>query len=238
MYRFFLIVIFSLLACVVNAQARWDYPVKPGMEEWKKFQSNEEMVNVCQIPENILSSLSTEELTELCLEYLLLWDIFAFNNLNHGVDKLFRDFNGIRELYKRKDVSSSLTKRYIQKVQSFSFLDEEHSDFEKGFFIISVSALEVLLSRVEWQENDEKDSLKGILQNLVAGYEEKLKFADDFKGFGFQTNFYSRSHVITKMNKSTVERLPQKEKNFTLVSGMADEQSINVINEMSYQLIK
>jgi len=235
-FTFFILFSFSLVG--QENKLLWDYPVKPGMEEWKKFQSNEEMVNACQIPEKILLSLSTEDLTDLCLRYPLLYDVFAFDNLNFGLDKLFRDFNGIRELYKRKDISNSLTKRYIQKIQSLSFLDGKNSEIEKGYFIISISALEVLLSQVERYNGEEKDNLKEILQNFVAGYEGKWKYADYFKGFGFQTNFYSRGHIITKMDISTVERLPQREKNSVLVSGMANEQSINVINELSYQLIK
>jgi len=65
-----------------------------------------------------------------------------------------------------------------------------------------------------------------------------LKYPDCFKGSGFQTNFYSRAHIISKMETSFVERLPQKEKNGVLYSGMADEQSIRLVDELSYQLIK
>lgn len=37
----------------------WDYPIKPGTEEWTNFKSGQEMLNACQIPENILKNLST-----------------------------------------------------------------------------------------------------------------------------------------------------------------------------------
>jgi len=41
------------------------------------------------------------------------------------------------------------------------------------------------------------------------------------------------------MEPTFVERLPHKEKNSALYSGMvADEQTVNVIDELSYQLIK
>jgi hypothetical protein len=223
---------------VTDKKVIWDYPVKPGMEEWKKFESNEAMVKACQISEKSLESLSTEDITDICLQYPLLYDVFAFDNMNNGLDKLFNDFNGIRELYKRKDLSSSLVKRYALTVQNFSFLDSKASDLEKGYFIISVSALEVLLSRIERADSTEEDVLRVILQNLVSGYEGKCRYADYFKGFGLQTNFYSRSHVILKLDKSSVELLPQKNRNTTLFSGMADEQSVNVIDNLSYQLIK
>jgi hypothetical protein len=229
---------FSLSAIAQEKALAWDYPVKPGMEEWKNFQSNKEMVKACQIPENILHSLSTEELTDLCLQYPLLNDVFAFDNLNGGLDKLFSDFNGIKELYKRKDVSSSLTKRYIQKIQSFSFLDENHSEIDKGYFIISISALEILLSRIEQQEDKGNKQHKEALQSLVLGYEGKFKYVDYFKGFGFRTNYYSRSRVIIKIDKLTVEQLPQKGGSPVLFSGMADEQTAHIIDELSYELIK
>jgi hypothetical protein len=211
--------------------------VKPGTAEWKTFESNEAMVKSCQIPEKILSALSTENLTELCLQYPLLHDVFAFNSTNDGLDKLFGDFNGMRELYKRKDISENLVKRYAEKLQNFSFLDGKDSDLEKGRFIVSVSTLEVLLSRIE-QDIRDREIQKEILQHLVSGYEGKQKYADYFKGLGFQTNFYSRSHIISKMNKMGIERLPQKDKNSVLFSGMADEQSVSIIDDLSYQLIK
>ena len=80
------IVLFSLVTSAVNAQlpweytvrpGMWDYPVKPGMEEWRQLQSHTEMVSVCQIPEEILSSLSTEDLAELCLRYPMYTDFLC-----------------------------------------------------------------------------------------------------------------------------------------------------------------
>lgn len=234
--------LFCLVVCILNAQqpanVTWDYPVKPGMEEWKKFQSGEEMVNACQIPDIILSSLSTEELAELCLRYPLIEYVFAFDNLNSGLDKLFSDFNGIREFYKRRDMSNNLLHRYVQQIQGFSFLDEKSTDYEKSKFIVTVSLLEVLLSRSVLQNDATKEKSKEILKALVAGYEGKFKYADYFKGVGFRSNVYSRVQIISKMSKQNMEKLSQKENNLAKSSGMADEQTLRIIDELSYQLIK
>ena len=213
----------------------WDYPVKGGTAEWKMLQSYEEMVKVCQIPEGILRSLSTDDLTEICLQYPLLFCIFHFNRLSDGLDKMFSEFNGMRELYARKDMSIGLISRYVQKVQSFSFLDEAHTDASKGVFIISVSILEALLSRVTQHENS---SYKEILQCLVDGYERKWEYADDFSGLGFSTNFFARANVMTKMDPQFVSQLPGNDKNSVFYSGWTDEQTIGIINELSYQLMK
>ncbi|MDR3339416.1 MAG: hypothetical protein LBT25_04855 [Candidatus Symbiothrix sp.] len=229
---------FTLTATAQEKKVTWDYPVKPGMKEWKKLDSNEEMVTTCQIPEKILSFLSTEDLAILCLQYPLLYDVFAFNDLNEGLNKLFDDFNGIRELYKRRDASGELLRQYNLKIQNFSFLDSKASDTEKGLFIISISALEVLLCQLTTKNEELRETPKETLYNLVSGYEQKSKYAEYFKGFGFRTNYYSRIHVILKINNSNEEKLSQKRKNAVLFSGVADKQTINVIDELSYQLIR
>lgn len=232
---FFFVVFMNAIFVFSQGAKQWDYPVKPGMEKWREFQSNEEMVAACQIPEAIISSLSTEDLMNLCLRYPLLNDIFAFENSNECLDKLFMDFNGIRELYKRDDVSSNLIKCYSQKMQKFSILNSMSPELEKGCFVISVSALELLLSKIDLQY---KDGFKTIMQSLVSGYEMKWEYVDYFRGFGFQTNIYSRSHVLSKIDKLSVKRLYQGGGNPALTSGMADEQSVRLIDELSYQLIK
>jgi len=237
-YRFLVFFIFfSLVTCVANAQlpgeyskktGMWDFPVKPGTEEWKKFKSYQERVNACQIPEDVLFSLSTEELADLCLTYLPFSFIFAFNDMNQGFDKLYNEFNGIRELFKRKDVSKELLNQYQAKTSDMSVLDKTDSNTGKGDFLISISVLEVLLACCQLQDN-----AKEILQSLVVGYEKKTKYADYFKGRGFRTNFYSRAHVIFQMDRSLVERVKP-----AMFSGMADERAVDAINELSYQLIK
>ena len=231
----------SLFVHIVSAQTTertWNYPVKPGSGEWKQLQSNEEMVNACQIPEHLLSSLSTEKLTELCLQYPLIYDVFAFDNINNGLDKLYSDFNGIRELYKRKNVSDFLINQYIQKMQTFSFLDEKSTEYEKGKFIVDVSLLEVLLSRFVTKNDASYESYKNVLRILVTGYESKFKYTDYFKGVGFRSNIYSRAQVISILDNQSFEKLTRMDKNRVLVSGMADEQGVRFIDELSYKLIK
>ena len=244
MKNLFSVFVFCWVACAANAQqlpwelpakaGAWDYPVKPGMEEWRQLKTNNEKVRVLQIPEDVLSSLSTEDLTDLCLRSPLLLDFLRFENTNAGLDKLFNDFNGIRELYKRKDAARSLMRRYVEKIQLIPVIEDFDSELKKGSLVISVSALEGLLSRFD----EERDSLKEILQALVAGYEEKVKYPAHFRGPGFQTNYYSRAQVIAKMEPSFVERLPLQEQNPILYSGrIVNRQTDKIINEWSYQII-
>jgi|AGTN01.3.fsa_nt_gi hypothetical protein len=64
---------------------------------------------------------------------------------------------------------------------------------------------------------------------------EKFKYSEYFKGAGFRINVYSRARVIAKMDKQS---LPQKVKNSALFPGTLDEESIRIIDELSFHLIK
>ena len=58
---------FTLTSCT-NNQANlayvdaYDYPIKGGTEEWKRFTSHDEMLIACQIPDAILKGMSVLQL--------------------------------------------------------------------------------------------------------------------------------------------------------------------------------
>ena len=215
----------------------WDFPVMPGSEEWKKFTSHQEMVDACQIPIDILSSLSTDDLARICLRYPLLADIFAFNFLDNGLDGLFIEFNGVKELYNR-DASNELLNYYSSIINNMSFLDSEASGNEKGRFLIRIFSLEALLSRLEPQYVANKEYyFKEILKALVAGYEEQLNYPDEITRPG--CNFFARAHLILKICEQCRERLSENSWGGLLAQGwISDLETIEILNELSYQLIK
>lgn len=74
----FFILLIPMLAFPQTEGAKWNYPVKPGTDAWKSLQNNSEKVQVCQVPNEILTAMSTQELIHICLNYPLLPDIFCF----------------------------------------------------------------------------------------------------------------------------------------------------------------
>jgi len=170
-----------ILSFATYSQERplWEYPIKPKTEEWKKLESNKAKVEACQVPEQILRDISTNDLMTLCLQYPLLYDVFAFNEINDGLRKLFSDF---------------------------------HS-------------------------NTSKENQKKILENLLFGYREKIKYPEYFQGNGFATNLFARAHIIIKIDTALSEKF-EKENKAVLFSGMANADTINLIDSLSYNLIK
>ncbi len=118
----------------------WNYPVLPGSEQWKAFKSNKEMVEACQIPQNIMTSLSTEELLVLCLKYPLLMDIGAFNFFADGYAAWETNFNGIREFYKRSNAHAVIY-NYYQQINP-----KNATMYSSVFFVFRISVVEYILS--------------------------------------------------------------------------------------------
>jgi len=229
----FLVIGLCLFAGVANAQTakKWTYPV--GTEEWSMLEKRKDRIKACQIPQRVISSLSTEDLTELCLQYPYISNALSFTSIKAGVDKLFNDFNGIRELFKREDVAKELLKQYQTKLQKLATIEGRN---KKEGILATVSVLEALLTRYHTENSDAKEKYREILRNLVAGHEIKNMHSNDLfiKNLGFRTSYFSRAVLITKLSEQNIEELPRVE----MLTGMASDESIRLIDEMSYQLIK
>jgi hypothetical protein len=227
---------FILLSFFTSAQQKWDYPIKPGTDEWKKLENNKAKVAVCQIPESILQNISTSDLCALCLQYPLLYDVFAFENLNYGLKKLFTDFNGIREFAKRKDAITCLKEKYFAEFQNFPIILETGVLLDRGTSILLISMLEVLLSYSDFHIHLSKEEQKAVLQTLLYGYKEKLKY-ENFKRIGFTTNLYARAHILISIDAALSEKF-EEDDGMVLYSGMASADVINIIDSLTYKLIK
>ena len=208
----------------------WDYPVKPGMPEWAELKSRDERVVACQIPENILSCLSTENLIRLCLQYPLFFDVYLFNCLDNGLNALFNNFNGVRELYEREDVLIELLKYYQSIIQDISISNADNVEFN-----ISVSNVELLLSRYQSANKDITEDYKEILRLLTDGYERKIVYADEyiFQSLSFVTNLFSRAKKIIEISPQSVEQISG-----SVFCGHINKEVMDIINKLSYQLIK
>ena len=90
----------------------YDYPIKPGTSEWSQFDDHAEMVDACQIPEDVLKTMSTDALIETVLNYPLLDDIYAYDTFQEGFDAVSEHFNGLLELLNRGDAGSELLAKY------------------------------------------------------------------------------------------------------------------------------
>lgn len=163
--------IFSLSVFAQNDKI-WDYPVKPGTEEWAKFKTGKQMVDACQIPQEIINELSTEKLVEICLNYPLYVNYLAFNDERKGINIIIKNFNGLSELARRKDGTLELIKIY----KEFPVLKQISSSTSANYDIpYKLPFLELLLSDSLFIHSLDSTNLIELKQVVLDKYENKLK---------------------------------------------------------------
>jgi hypothetical protein len=138
------------------------FPIQPGMEEWANFNSHQEMVDACQIPDFILHDICTSGIVDTYLKYPLLFTIFAFNNINEGLDQVYSDFNGFREFLLRNDCSS----KFITKYENISpsDLDSTWTTLERGKFKQLLQFMEITLGYGPISQKLNSDERKRLIR--------------------------------------------------------------------------
>lgn len=122
---YFIILVFTLTGCDKipedvpddNCQAfeysdTYQYPIVPGTEDWKSLGSTVDKYTACLIPDQVLTTISTEGLLESLLNHPMIDFIFAFDNRQDGFDQSKTFIPGIGILYNKSDIFSVILDRY------------------------------------------------------------------------------------------------------------------------------
>lgn len=159
------------------------FPVKPGSTEWKS-KTTAENLKSCQIPENILKTISTEGLVKTCLNYPFLGDFMYFDNLQIGISRVVENFNGLQELLLRKDTGKKLYKLY--KTLNLEKIDN-YSEKEKGRYSIKLTRIEMLLAQNEILSNLSVEEKNLIIKECLNKYYIENSSPDIYSNFSKTT---------------------------------------------------
>ncbi len=213
----------------------WDYPIKPGMEEWKNFKSHQEMANACQIPDDLLSKIPTEELAEICLNYPLFFTMKAFNNLQEGFDQVSTEFNGFQELFKRADSGTILLEIYKnsdpENIQTKKDLVSRGLYEQRIFFIEFILSSKAVIDKLSAFEK------KTLLSETVLKTDKKTN-----AGFStFNKQITSLVAVRVLENESVINKIKnsdsEKYKMFSKTILLADKNMIDEIKNATIEYI-
>ena len=90
-----------------------EYSVSLYSDKWKKFKSHAEMVKNCQLEDEKIQRMSTNELFNVVMAYPLLIDVFLYDDIDQGIKSVSQQYNGLRELLKRDDLQDVLYHKYL-----------------------------------------------------------------------------------------------------------------------------
>lgn len=88
------------------------YPINIFDDEWNKLETNEEMVEITKVPDELLEGLSTAELLKLVEDYPLLGNIYCYGLSLDGLHKLADECDALGEFLERDDSLDIAMKRY------------------------------------------------------------------------------------------------------------------------------
>lgn len=204
--------IISVLSCfiLITGQVKiksYDYPVKPGTDKWKSFNTHKEMVDACQIPENILISMTNDELLENCLEYPMFFDIWAFNSLQEGFEAMKSKFNGLQELFKRDKIYRTLIKKY--KTLNPKFDTKNKNLLEIGTYTLEFTKLEIILSQKEILNQIPDTEKKELISLIYSKFNEKKSLSEFYRGATLEPICY----LLFKMVEPAINRSKFAEQN-------------------------
>lgn len=177
-----------LLVCTVNVFAEenifrqdstsnvtnvFTYPITPFTtpERWKGFKTHDQMVESCQIPENILQNMTTLQLLKTCLDYPLYGDIFLFDNYGVGFNNLVMRFNGLQEFLDRKDAGNVMAKYYqsvdLNKIES----ETDCPNFLLTYINLLISQEKIQASLSETEQKSIILKSKELLNEIESNYQ-------------------------------------------------------------------
>ena len=197
--------------CIVcNAQisdnVKWDYPVKPGSQEWDSFTSGLQMREACQIPEEILKGLSTKDLLELCLNYPMWLDYTASNDERTGISFMINRFNGLDELIKRKEGVFELINAYKEYPVLTQIQEPSSKDYYTPYklpFIELLLADDAFIKQLNEQESVELGRI------VVEKYERKLENMHVYSLYNISKTFLLCAVNISNHSMNT--KTPQQQ---------------------------
>jgi|GEM_PF-2295028 len=204
----------------------WNYPILPGSAQWKAFQSYKEKADACQIPQNIMTSLSTEELLVLCLKYPLLMDIGAFNFFADGYAAWETNFNGIRELYQRKDAPTVLLAWYKQ-------LNFEQASLHSTIsFVFGISVSEYMLSAPFVIAKYTQSQRKEIAAELWSRLNFKKSQPGNFTNDSLNSSYFALVRIIKSDAQGNLSADDTKLANWFTGIGSAPENILKQVEEI------
>jgi hypothetical protein len=179
--NFFLLLILPLYSYAQSyvRTLPYEFPLRPGMEEWKELSGGEEMAKVTTVPIEILDSLSADALVETCLNHPLLFEIMLHDNLLIGFERLVPHVNCLTTLLERQDVSEALILQY----EGLDLSRQVHDgrDFRDLY-------LEVILSHDSIMNRMTSEELVRLRNEAFSKIMDKLSINDVFGRFSINSS--------------------------------------------------
>lgn len=191
------------LNAAVAAGAPWicthvyTYPLKAGTDEWRSLSVQERHERL-QLSDNLLSSMRTEDLIEVCLEYPFAIDFFAFDDFQTGLMALYNEFNGFRELLSRDDLAEPFLLFLDVNWQKAELMKGRESLAIGRYSLLSV-VFKYMLAQDAVINQMSRSQIRRMLDTCIRNNEIELSDTEMWSGVNQEATWYVYIKVIHNM---------------------------------------
>lgn len=149
----------------------YEFPIRPGTEQWKKLTNSAQMDSVCIIPSTTIGQMTTEALLLTCLNYPRLIDVFLADNIQNGFSFYSKHFSGLDSLLNRKNLGNILLYSY----DNLDINKKMLSNYEGALSLFQIAFLELLTSQDEIIISFSKEEKYALLQDAINTLEKRIQ---------------------------------------------------------------
>ena len=232
MKKYSIICIFILYTLSAFSQV-YDYKINPNNKNWNELKTETERLNALQIPQIILEKISTDDLIISCLNYPAFGHYLAYNYQQTGFDYVYNNFNGLQELFNRKDAGKKLLNLY----KSFAIEGNNSLGIDTAYLSIRFNFLELIISQetiIKQLSFKEKQELVEVAQNK---YYSKINNETFNSIYGIIPTLLIITRTINEVNQDLLKNYSSVVV-FMQTSQLSDKNDISIIINSSSKFLK
>ena len=218
-----------LIALTQEQSSVYNWPLKPGMPQWKELTTHDEMLEVLQIPVEVLKKMTTKDLAQTCLNDPLFPDIWAFNSLQDGMERVIAGFNGLQEFLKHDNAGLELYAIY--KTMDPHNFSESWSNLKKGKYTSEFAKIEILLAQEEILSSLKQNERFLLLKESVEKQRAMKKYPM-YDRRNQEPNAYLMGKIMQKDNSAIINQVLQRKPNLQVFLQQGSMASKDIIDEI------
>jgi hypothetical protein len=226
------------LFLILSTQAQdyvYDFPVNPNTKEWENLKTETERFNAMQIPSKLLKSMSTENLIITCINYPAFGHYTAFNNIQDGISRTIKNFNGLRELLFRQDAPSKMLSVYSELYVSKNDIKISKNDIKNiitDFWGIRICYFELLLAKDEiiGKLNDEEKIT--LIKEVKKKISERVENEEQNSLFSIQPCLLIIAKILDESNYMDFQKKKKENTDIEILLNTGSVQNLSLVSSL------
>ena len=206
-----LFVIFLLSWNFIQAQDSKKY-VYPNFGEWKQMKTHQEKINLFLIPKDKLASMTSPELLQAYVDYPLLFDFYAYNDMEQGWRSMSKQCNSLAELLLRKDCAITLLDYY-----SKNGLPDVESSSKSAKSYFKIRAIEIALGSKESMQYMNTEDGKKVVKAMLNVLKYKQKDTNSYSVLDTSVLTTTGGRIVKNFSKEKIANLSSKNKDGIMI---------------------